>query len=115
TVYVGAGDPTESLVIWPDLQGDRYKPCVVAEQNIATAKKHPGYMGTMFASKAKEPAYVVFKVDAPRDITRIHYGGRLYNRAPKSHIDFLHSFDGGKTWNRSYSLTKTDQPWDVIH
>ena len=51
----------------------------------------------------------------PRDITRVEYGGRLYNRAPHSHIDFLHSFDGGKTWTQSYSLTNTAPPWDVIH
>ena len=25
TVYVGAGDQTESIVLWPDLQGDKYK------------------------------------------------------------------------------------------
>jgi hypothetical protein len=54
-------------------------------------------------------------MDAPRDITRIHYGGRFYNRAPKSHIDLLHSFDGGKTWTTSYTLTDIKQPWDVIH
>ena len=23
TIYVGAGDPTESIVLWPDLQGDQ--------------------------------------------------------------------------------------------
>ena len=63
----------------------------------------------------REEAYVVFRIDAPRDLTRVEYGGRLYNRAPRSRIDFLHSFDGGKTWTQSYSLTNTAQPWDVIH
>ncbi len=115
TIYVGAGEPTESIVVWPDLQGTNYKACVVEEKNIATKSKHPGYMGVMFGAKAKEEAYVVFRIDAPRDITRLNYGGRLYNRAPKSHIDFQHSFDGGKTWTRSYSLKDTAQPWDVIH
>ena len=67
------------------------------------------------AIQPKEEAYVVFRIDAPREITRVQYGGRLYNRAPKSHIDFLHSFDEGKTWTRSYSLTQTAPPWDVIH
>ena len=69
----------------------------------------------MFAAQPREEAYVVFRMDAPRDITRIEYGGRLYNRAPRSRIDFLHSFDGGKNWTQSYSLTNTAQPWDVIH
>ncbi|HEY6226688.1 MAG TPA: discoidin domain-containing protein [Verrucomicrobiae bacterium] len=115
TIYVGAGEQTESIVVWPDLQADHYKPFVVEEQNIATAKSHPGYMGVMHAQKGKEPAYVVFKVDAPRAITSVNYGGRLYNRARGSHIDLLHSFDQGKTWTRSCSLTNTAQPWDVIH
>jgi len=115
TVYVGVGDPTESIVLWPDLQGKRYKPYVVEERNVATKDKHPGYMGAMHAARPNEDAYVVFRIDAPRDITRVTYGGRLYNRAPKSHIDLLHSFDGGKTWVRSYSLTDTKPPWDVIH
>jgi hypothetical protein len=115
TVYVGTGEQTESTFLWPDLQADHHKPCVVEAKNVKTAAKHPGYMGTMFAEKGGEEAYVVFKLDCPQDITRVTYGGRLYNRAPNAHIDFLHSFDGGKTWVRSYSLTDTTQPWDVIH
>jgi hypothetical protein len=115
TIYVGAGEQTESIVVWPDLQGTNYKAHIVEEKNIATKSKHPGYMGVMFAAKPKQEAHVIFRVDAPHDITRLTYGGRLYNRAPKSHIDFQHSFDGGKTWTRSYSLTDTQQPWDVIH
>ena len=115
TVCVGVGDPTESIVLWPDLQGKRYKPYVVEEKNVATKGEHPGYMGVMHAARPNEDAYVVFRIDAPRDITRVVYGGRLYNRAPKSHIDLLHSFDGGKTWARGYSLTDTKPPWDVIH
>jgi hypothetical protein len=27
----------------------------------------------------------------------------------------LHSFDAGKTWNKTYSLTDIKPPWDVIH
>ncbi len=115
TICVNAGDQTESIVLWPDLQGTDYKAYVIDEKNIATKAKHPGYMGVMFATKSKEEAHVIFRVDAPRDITRLNYGGRLYNRAPNSHIDFAHSFDGGKTWTRTYTLTNTAQPWDVIH
>ena len=115
TVYVGSGEQTQSIVYWPDLQGDKYKPYVVEEKNVKTADKHPGYMGTMFADQAGQEAYVVFKMDAPADITRITYGGRFYNRCRDAHIDMLHSFDGGKTWTPSYSLTDTTSPWDVIH
>ncbi len=115
TIYVGTGEQTESIVVWPDLQGENYKPYVVEQKDIVSKAKHPGFQGVMYAAKAKEDACVVFKVDAPTDITRINYGGRLYNRAPKSHIDLLHSFDAGKTWKKSYSLDKTTPPWDVIH
>jgi len=114
TIYVGAGDQTQSIVLWPDLQGEKYRPYVVEQKNMTSKSEHPGYQGVMHAVKAKEDAYAVFKVDAPTEITRIEYGGRFYNRAPKSHIDLLHSFDAGQTWQRSYSLDRTDPPWDVI-
>src|SRR5205823_10818926 len=84
TIYVGAGEQSESIVLWPYLQGENYKPYVVEEHNIKSGAKHPGYMGVMHALKAKEPAYGVFRIDAPGDITRINYGGRRYNRAPRS-------------------------------
>jgi len=115
TVYVGVGDPTQSIVFWPDLQGNAYKPFVVDEKNVATKKEHPGYMGVVYAAKPNEEAYLVFKMDAPADITRVTYGGRFYNRAPRSHVDLLHSFDGGKTWKQTCTLTETKPPWDVIH
>jgi hypothetical protein len=115
TVYVGAGDQAESIVFWPDLQEEKWKPYAAEYRNIVSAKTHPGYMGVMHAIKPKEDAFIVFRVDAPQDITRVEYGGRLYNRALQSHIDFFHSFDGGKTWACSYSLTNTAAPWDVIH
>lgn len=115
TVYVGAGEQTETAVLWPDLQGEAWKPLAVDSKNMVGAKEHPGYMGALHAQRPKEEAYVIFRLDVPRDLVRLVYGGRLYNRAPKSHIDFLHSFDGGKTWTQSYSLAETKAPWDVIH
>ena len=115
TVYVGAGDPSESIVLWPELQAGRYKPFVFEEKNTKTLDKHMGYQGVLFAEKGGEEAYVVFKVDAPRDITRVNYGGRFYNRGPHAHIDLRHSFDGGRTWQQSWTLTDTKQPWDTFH
>jgi hypothetical protein len=114
-VFVGAGEQTGSIVLWPELQGGKADPLIVEKHNVAFEKEHPGYLGVVSAEKPNEEAWVVFRIDSPRDITRLNYGGRFYNRAPKSHIDILHSFDGGKTWTTSYSLTDTAQPWDVIH
>jgi hypothetical protein len=115
TIDVGAGDQTESIVIWPDLQGESYQPYVVEQKNLTTRREHPGYQGVMHAAQAGEEAYVVFRVDAPTDITKVNYGGRFYNRAPKSHIDLLHSFDGGRTWQKNWTLGQTEPPWDALH
>lgn len=115
TIHVGAGAQTDSTVFWPDLQSTNAQAFIVEQKNLATAARHPGFQGVMFGAQPNEEACVVFRMDAPRDLTRIEYGGRLYNRAPHSRIDFLHSFDGGKNWSLSYSLTNTAQPWDVIH
>jgi len=114
TVYVGTGDATDSIVFWPELQGAKYKEHVVEEKNIATKEKHPEYLSVLHPAKANEEGYIVYRVDAPNDIVRLTYGGRFYNRAPKSHCDLLHSFDG-TTWTPSWSLTDNKQPWDVIH
>ena len=115
TVYVGAGDPSDTVVLWPELQGDRYKPWVVAEQNLATLPEHPGYTGVLFAAKPREEAFMVYRLDTPADMTRLIYGGRFYNRAPKAAIRMSHSLDGGRTWTETYALTSTEPPWDVIH
>jgi hypothetical protein len=114
TVYVGTGDASDSIVFWPELQGVKYRAQIVEEKNIATAEKHPEYLSVLHPAKANEEGYVVYRVDAPNDIVRLTYGGRFYNRAPKSHCDLLHSFDG-TTWTPAWSLSDNREPWDVIH
>ena len=114
-VYVGLGNQTDSIVLWPDLRADRYQPYVVEERNIAAQAEHPGYMGVMHAARPNAEAYVVFRVDAPQPITEVTYGGRFYNRAPRAEIGLEHSFDEGRTWQTAYTLRDTAMPWDVIH
>jgi hypothetical protein len=115
TVYVGTGDETEAIVLWPELQGDKYKEAVVEEKNVGSDKEHLGYTGVIYPLKSNEDGWIVYRIDAPGDIARITYGGRFYNRAPGSKMGLEHSFDGGKTWTKSWSLTDTTTPWDVIH
>ena len=129
TIYVGRGDPTESVVLWPELQDGRYKSCLVEERNVVSEKEHPQVCAVLHPAKPNEDAWVTFRLDAPRDIVRLTYGGRLWNKASGSQIDFLHSFDGGKTWTKSYTLGPSDfsgvpdapnrdpkqRPFDVIH
>jgi hypothetical protein len=114
TVCVAAGEPSESIVLWPDLSKPGYKACVIEENNVAQPEQG-NYLASLCAEKGGEDAYVVFRIDAPADITGVTYGGRFYNRGAEARIDQLHSFDGGKTWNCSYSLTDVKSPWDVIH
>jgi hypothetical protein len=115
TVHVGAGEQTESLVLWPELQGGKYKNQIIEETNIASTPTHPGYLGTIYPAVAGQDAYLVYRLDAPRDITRVQYGGRFCNRARGSHVDLLFSLDEGQTWSKSWSLRRTTPPWDVIH
>ncbi|HHN47174.1 MAG TPA: hypothetical protein ENN09_07015 [Planctomycetes bacterium] len=114
TVHVELGGQSDSIVFWPEIQGGRYKDMVAEESNIACLDEHMGYQGVLYPAKAGEDAYIVYKMDAPRDITSLTYGGRFYNRAPRSRIEMLHSFDG-KNWANSWTLTDIQQPWDVIH
>lgn len=115
TVHVGAGDPSDTIVLWPELQRDRYKPWVVAERNLGTRAEHPGYTGVLFAAQPQEEAFMVYRLDAPADMTRLVYGGRFYNRAPQAEIRLAHSLDDGQTWVETYALTSTEPPWDVVH
>lgn len=115
TVFVNVGDPTDTIVIWPELQAGRYRPFIYEERNITTEDRHAGWHGVMFAERPNEEAYTVYRVQAPRPIIRIKYGGRFYNRVPKGRICLSHSFDGGQSWHSDWCLTDTSEPWDVIH
>jgi len=76
TVYVGAGEQTDSIVLWPELQNDRYKDCAVEENNVKSVARHPGYQGAVYPGKAREDAYLVYRLDAPADLRHVTYGGR---------------------------------------
>jgi hypothetical protein len=114
TVCVTAGEQTESIVLWPDLSKPSYRAYVVEEKNVVQPEQR-GYLASLCADRGGEDAYVVFRIDAPSELTNVTYGGRFYNRGAEAHVDLLHSFDGGKAWAESYSLVDRTPPWDVIH
>ncbi len=114
TVYVGAGDQSESIVVWPELKDGNYKKYVFEESNLATGKFN-GWQGVLHYDEGGKEGYMIYKFDTPTDITSFTYGGRMYNRDAKSHIDFSHSYDGGKTWKQDYTFNDTKAPYDVIH
>ena len=55
TVYIGAGDQTESIVFWPELQGGKAKPYIVEQHNVVFKEKNPGYMGTCLLYTSPSP------------------------------------------------------------
>jgi hypothetical protein len=114
TVYVGAGDQTGSIVLWPELQANRYKPMAVESVNVSTKDEHEGWNAVMRPAEKGSEGYVVFKIDAPHDIVKLTQGARMYVRNRGAAIRFEHSFDGGKSWVTSFTFTDTEQPWDDI-
>ncbi|MCY3019430.1 MAG: discoidin domain-containing protein [Planctomycetota bacterium] len=116
TIYVGLGDQTESIVCWPDPRPDRYRELLLEENNILCGfDKEWIWYGNLHPKNGKEPAWLVYKIEAPGDITRLTYGGRFSNRYQGCHIDMLYSLDEGKTWKESWSLKSAEQPWDTLH
>jgi len=103
TVYVGAGEASESIVYWPDLRGDQWKPYASASDNMATGANEYG-VGNMFPAQGDRDGYVVFRMDAPGDISRVTYGGRFAVLNAKSRVELRHSFDEGRTWTTDWTL-----------
>jgi hypothetical protein len=104
-------------VLWPELRGDlwrtdAYDSSNIASQGVGVPRK---YTAAAYPAILTQDAHLTYRMDAPRDITRLVYGGRLHNYRAGSYIDFLHSFDGGQSWIRSYRLSDVGKPYDVLH
>ena len=116
-IVIDAGDQSDTMVLWPDLRAeqwrkDAYDSRNIASQSISVPRK---YTAVVYPSVLTQDAYLTYRLDAPTDITRFVYGGRIHNYQSGSYVDYLHSFDGGATWIRSYRLTDTSKPYDVLH
>ncbi len=114
-IAVGLDDQSDTMTLWPDLRANRWKDDVYDSRNIAAQSVPTKYTAVVYPAVLSQDAYLTYRFDAPTDITRVVYGGRLYNYAAGSYIDFLHSFDGGATWIPSYRLSTVSKPYDVIH
>ena len=116
-MYVSLGDQTDTMTLWPELRGEFWKNDVYDAANIASqAVDVPrGYTAVVYPAVLTQNAHLTYRMDAPTDITRAVYGGRLYNYSEGSWIAFEHSFDGGRTWHESYRLTDISKPNDVVH
>jgi hypothetical protein len=109
TIYVGAGEQTESTVLWPELQADKYKELVFDANNIRTEKIHPLYDPTLLPADLNKEAHLVYKFQAPGDITRLTIGARYRHlvNSDQGAIAFLYSLDEGKTWTQAWRFRGT--------
>ena len=116
-MYVTLGDQSDTMVLWPDLRADLWKKDAYDSRNITAqpASVPRTYTAVAYPAVLNQDAYLTYRMDAPTDITRFVYGGRLHNYQTGSYIDYLHSLDGGVTWTRSYHFTSVSKPYDVIH
>jgi hypothetical protein len=118
-ITVGTGDQSNTMVLWPDLRGDLWRRDVYDSQNIASQgiTVPRKFTAVAYPAVLSQDAHLTYRMDAPADITRLVYGGRLHNFRAGSYIDFLHSFDEGAraSWIHSYRLTDVSKPYDVIH
>ncbi|MCL2648727.1 MAG: discoidin domain-containing protein [Phycisphaerales bacterium] len=115
TVYVGNGEQTGTIFLWPELRGGKYKEHVFEEGNLAFVNDFKAWKGSLYCEENGKEGYMIYKIDAPQDITSFTYGARMYLRLPNCSIQFLHSFDGGKNWIKAYTFTDNSTPWDKIH
>ena len=116
-IHIGAGDQSGTMSLWPDLRGDLWRQDAYASDNVGSqAVTLPSpWEGAVFPADVSREASLTYRMEAPANLTRLVYGGRLHNRGSGAHIEYWHSFDGGQTWILSYRLTDTSMPWDVIH
>lgn len=113
-IYIGSGELTEMTVVWPDLQGEKYKDLVVDSQNIKTKPKHEGWNAVLFPADPSKEASLTYKLECPRDIVRVIFGGRIYNKEAEGSVQLLYSVDAGKTWKKAWELADNKKPWDVM-
>jgi hypothetical protein len=113
TVDVVAGEPTETILFWPEIQDNKFKESCLSSANLMS-EKGCEWHGCLYLERPGT-GNMVYALEAPGEMTEITYGGRFYNRAPQSSIAIAHSTDEGKTWTKSWELTDTKPPWDTIH
>ena len=106
------------MVLWPDLRGDLWRKDVydsqnIASQSVAVPRK---YTAVAYPAVLNQDAHLTYRHGrAGRHHAASSTAGGSTTFSAGSYIDFLHSFDGGATWIRSYRLTDVSKPYDVIH
>jgi hypothetical protein len=98
TVFRGPDEGHVQLCLGPGKVGkERY---LVESLNIEVPK-------SLAPEKWGEPAFAVFKLSAPAELTALSLGGNLsFNTAKDQLIEFLYSLDAGKTWTTAFKYSE---------
>ena len=113
TIDVTAGDPLDTIAVWPELQKDAFERDCAANENV-TSGEACDWHGCLWLEKPGT-GHLTYAVVTPTPMIELTYGGRFYNRAPGSSIAMEYSTDEGKTWLGKWTLTSVDPPWDTVH
>jgi len=108
-----AGEPLQTLVLWPVLHGGAFKKTAFAFSGIYSDKKPDGiYKATIGAAENGKPCFVTWRVRAPGDIAGVTYGVVVTNRSPNHYVSLLHSWDG-ENFKEFFRKDDGDAPFDV--
>jgi hypothetical protein len=125
TIDVVAGDETDTIEVWPELQkwpgmeeypdeiSRAFQVSAWAWDNVTSGAAEEWH-GCLWLEKPGTGS-LVYAVETPEDMIELTYGGRFYNRAPGSSISVEYSTDEGKTWTGRWTLTDINPPWDTVH
>jgi len=113
TIDVIAGEPTDTVAMWPELQNGKFQESCRASENIASGEASDWH-GCLWLEKPGTGS-LTYAVETPTPMMELTYGGRFYNRAQGSSITAEYSTDEGKTWAGKWTLSDIDPPWDTVH
>ena len=115
-IYVGAGDPSDTMVLWPDLRGTLWQKDVYDSRTSRRRVSVPRtYRAVVYPLVLTPDAYLTYRLQAPTDITRLVYGGRLHNYEPgRTSISSTPSTTA-RRGRGATGFTDVSKPYDVIH
>jgi len=111
TIRLSAGEATETMTIYPDLDTPEYRESILEESNVGTAReqRQEAWVSGLCARTPGVESRLRLKVVTPGDMVRVRWGGRFL-AAPADELSF--SLDGQRwqtqpwTWRQSSKRLK---------
>lgn len=116
-IRVSADRQVDTIVLWPALHNGQYMTTVFSEKDAYSDEEPDGmYKATLGAGRNAAPCEVVWRVEAPTDISRVTYGVVATNKSPNDYVSLQYSYDG-RQFTEFYRKADGDAPFDkqVLH